>query len=70
MEAQAVQLIQDTAILAHAKPLDTHTPTLVLPSGQKIHSIQQFQPLRSRFRGELVTHSLHDFGNYVQHNCP
>lgn len=68
MEAQAVKLIQDTALLAHAKPLDTYTPTLVLPSDQKIHSIEKFQLLRSRFRGELVTHSLHDFGNYVQHH--
>lgn len=68
MEAKAIQLLQDTALLAYAKPLNTHTPALVLPSDQKIHSIEKFQHLRSRFRGELVTHSLHDFGNYVQHH--
>lgn len=65
MEAKAIQLIQDTAVLAYAKPLDTFTPTLVLPSDQKIHSIEKFQAGRSRFRGALHTHSLLDFGNYV-----
>jgi uncharacterized protein YfdQ (DUF2303 family) len=65
MEAKAIQLIQDTAVLAYAKPLSTFTPALVLPSDQKIHSIEKFQAARSRFRGALTTHSLLDFGNYV-----
>lgn len=70
MEAKAIQLIQDTAVLAFAKPLDTFTPALVLPSDQKIHSIEKFQAGRSRFRGALTTHSLLDFGNYVMTQSP
>jgi len=65
MEAKAVQLIQDTAILAHAKTLATHIPTVALPADVKIHSIEKFQLLRARFRGALQTHSLNDFSNYV-----
>ena len=65
MEARAIQLIQDTALLAHAKSLGTFTPVLALPADVKIHSIEKFQELRSRFRGSLATHSLKDFADYV-----
>ncbi|POA75378.1 DUF2303 family protein [Pseudomonas sp. GW531-T4] len=65
MEAKAIQLIQDTAVLAYAKPLGTHQPALVLPHDQRIHSIEHFGATRSRFRGALSTHSLNDFGDYV-----
>lgn len=65
MEAKAIQLIQDTALLANAKQLDTFTPVLALPSDVKLHNIEKFQLERSRFRGALVTHSLTDFANYV-----
>ena len=64
MEARAIQLIQDTALLAHAKSLGTFTPVLALPADVKIHSIEKFQELRSRFRGSLTTHSLKDFADY------
>lgn len=65
MEAKAIQLIQDTALLAHAKSLGTFTPVLALPSDVKLQSIERFQELRSRFRGALATHSLKDFADYV-----
>ena len=65
MEARAIQLIQHTALLAHAKSLGTFTPVLALPADVKIHSIEKFQELRSRFRGSLTTHSLKDFADYV-----
>jgi uncharacterized protein YfdQ (DUF2303 family) len=65
MEAKAIQLIQDTALLAHAKTLGTFTPVLALPVDVKLHSIERFQEMRSRFRGALSTHSLKDFSEYV-----
>lgn len=65
MEAKAIQLIQETALLAHAKALGTFTPVLALPVDVKLHSIEKFQELRSRFRGALSTHSLKDFSAYV-----
>jgi len=65
MEAQAVQLIQDTAIIAAAKSLATHIPTVALPAGVKVQSIEQYQLNRCRFRGAMTTHSLPDFTTYV-----
>jgi uncharacterized protein YfdQ (DUF2303 family) len=65
MEAKAIQLIQDTAVIANAKPLETHTPTIVLPSDAKISSLEKFGPTRCRFRGVLSTSSLRDFAAYV-----
>ena len=65
MEAKAIQLIQDTALLAHAKALETFTPVLALPDDVTLHSIEKFQQHRSRFRGALATHSLKDFADYV-----
>lgn len=65
MEAKAIQLIQETAIQAHAKALDTHTPTIALSRESAVHSLEKFQLNRSRFRGALTTSSLPDFSSYV-----
>jgi uncharacterized protein YfdQ (DUF2303 family) len=65
MEAKAIQLIQDTAVLANAKPLDTYTPAIALPRDVSVQSLEEFQQSRSRFRGILSTSSLKDFGAYV-----
>lgn len=62
---EAVQLITDTALIATAKALDTNTPTVVLPEGSKIVSLEQFSAGRSRFRGTFSSNSLLDFGKYV-----
>lgn len=69
MEAKAIQLIQDTAVLANAKTLETHTPTIALPDSVKLHSLEKFQFNRSRFRGALTTSSLNDFSGYVLTNA-
>lgn len=65
MEAKAIQLIQDTAVLANAKALDTFTPAIALPDSVKVINLEQFQQSRSRFRGVLETSSLNDFSSYV-----
>lgn len=65
MEAQAIQLIQDTAVLANAKYLATNTLAIALPAGAKIHNLESLQMQRSRFRGTLSTSSLPDFSSYV-----
>ncbi len=69
MEAKAIQLIQDTAVLANAKALDTHSPTIALPDNAKLHNLEKFQLNRSRFRGLLNTSSLSDFSGYVLTNA-
>lgn len=65
MEAKAIQLIQETAVLAHAKVLDTFMPAVALPASVNITSLEKFQQARSRFRGVLTTDSLNDFSEYV-----
>jgi uncharacterized protein YfdQ (DUF2303 family) len=65
LTAEAIQLITDTSLIAAAKELGTATPTVVLPEGAKIVSLEQFGAGRSRFRGTFSTNSLLDFGNYV-----
>lgn len=65
MEAKAIQLIQDTAVLANAKALDTFEPSIALPATVNVISLEKFQQSRSRFRGLLETSSLKDFSEYV-----
>lgn len=56
-------------ILAQAHSAVTLPPTLVpitaLPADVKIHDLERFQAMRSRFRGTLNTNSLRDFAEYT-----
>jgi uncharacterized protein YfdQ (DUF2303 family) len=62
---EAIQLITDTAIEASGKALATDTPTIVLPDGCQVVTLEKWQAGRSRFRGIYSTHSLADFSAYV-----
>lgn len=62
---EAIQLINDTALIATAKALDTDMPTVVLPEGAKVVNLEAYGAFRSRFRGTFSTNSLLDFGKYV-----
>jgi uncharacterized protein YfdQ (DUF2303 family) len=62
---EAIQLITDTALEASGKPLATNMPTVVLPEGCQVISLEKWQAGRSRFRGIYSTHSLADFSKYV-----
>ncbi|NBA95543.1 YfdQ family protein [Pseudomonas sp. R5(2019)] len=62
---EAVQLITDTALQAAGKQLATKTPTVVLPDGCQVVTLEKWQAGRSRFRGIYSTHSLADFSAYV-----
>ena len=65
MTKEAVQLITDTALQAAGKALPTQTPTVVLPDGCQVVTLEKWQAGRSRFRGIYSTHSLADFSAYV-----
>lgn len=43
----------------------TLVPLTALPADVKIHDLERFQALRSRFRGTLSTSSLRDFADYT-----
>lgn len=62
---EAIQLITDTALEASGKALATDTPTIVLPEGCQVVTLEKWQAGRSRFRGIYSTHSLADFSAYV-----
>jgi uncharacterized protein YfdQ (DUF2303 family) len=62
---EALQLVNDNALIAAGKPLPTFTPTAVIPEGAKVLDLEKFQEGRSRFRGVFSTHSLADYSVYV-----
>jgi uncharacterized protein YfdQ (DUF2303 family) len=62
---EAIQLINDNALQATGKKLETFVPTVVLPDSASIIDLERFQAGRSRFRGTYSTHSLNDFVVYV-----
>lgn len=65
MDKAALELLQHTAVLANAKLLETHTPSIVLPEKTNVTSLEKYQAQRSRFRGDFTTNSLKDFADYV-----
>ncbi|WP_095143272.1 MULTISPECIES: YfdQ family protein [unclassified Pseudomonas] len=65
LSKEAIQHITDTALEATGKNLSTHTPTVVLPAGCQVITLEKWQAGRSRFRGIYSTHSLADFSAYV-----
>lgn len=65
LSKEAIQLITDTALEASGKPLATNTPTVVLPEGCQVVTLEKWQAGRSRFRGIYSTHSLADFAAYT-----
>jgi uncharacterized protein YfdQ (DUF2303 family) len=62
---EALQLVNDNALIAAGKTLPTFTPTAVIPEGAKVLDLEKFQEGRSRFRGVFSTHSLADYSAYV-----
>jgi uncharacterized protein YfdQ (DUF2303 family) len=64
LNKDTLELIIDQAHAASDLP-PTLFPVTALPIGVKIHNLEQFQALRSRFRGSLHTTSLRDFAGYT-----
>lgn len=62
---EALQLVNDNALAAAGKTLETDTPTVLVPESVQIISLEKYQDGRSRFRGTYSTDSLADFGGYV-----
>ncbi len=67
LSKEAIQHIESQAVIAAAKPItiDGGATVTVLPEGIRLQPLEQFQPLRDRFRGAMATHSIQDFANYV-----
>ena len=70
MNADAIKLIQDTAIQAE-NTINNHLtdttdyPCIALPSQLKIEPLERFNAQRNRFRAEMKSPSISDFVAYV-----
>jgi uncharacterized protein YfdQ (DUF2303 family) len=64
LNKDTLELIIANAVAAAAAPV-TNTPVAALPANVNLHNLEKYQALRSRFRGDMDTHSLSDFANYV-----
>lgn len=66
LSKEAIQHIEAQALAAAATSISTSAGTLaVLPESVTLHSLEQFEAGRYRFRGALSTNSLHDFADYA-----
>ncbi|MGE6790865.1 DUF2303 family protein [Pseudomonas guineae] len=70
-DKETLRHIEAQALIAAAKPIsiDGGSNVVVLPDSVTMHSMEKYQPMRDRFRGNLKTQSLRDFSKYVErHN--
>lgn len=69
MDQSTVRAIGDLAVEAQkANRIETDTPAAILRSesgGQKVVSLEQFEPGRSRYRGTFATNGLMAFAEHV-----
>lgn len=65
MDHQAIDKIE---ALVHAATIGnpgTYEPTMLVPEGYELKSLEQYQETPSRFRGTFLTESIEDYGHYV-----
>lgn len=65
MDHQAIEKIE---ALVHAATIGnpgTYEPTMLVPKGYELQSLEHFMDTPTRFRGAFITNSIEDYGNYV-----
>lgn len=65
MNAEAIQKIQELTQAASIGNPGTDVPTLLVPSGFKLASLEAYMDAPKRFRGCFTTRSLADYAEYV-----
>ncbi|UQI38840.1 DUF2303 family protein [Vreelandella venusta] len=65
MDHQAIEKIQSLVHAAMIGNPGTDVPTLLVPDGYSLESLEKYQETPSRFRGTFTTESIEDYGNYV-----
>ncbi|WP_447043941.1 DUF2303 family protein [Vreelandella sp. H-I2] len=65
MDHQAIDRIQSLVHAAMIGNPGTDVPTLLVPEGYALESLEKYQENPSRFRGTFSTESIEDYGNYV-----
>lgn len=70
LSKEAIQHIEAQALAAAGKAIRVQgTELALLPDSVSIHSLEQYQPHRNRFRGTLRTSAIPDFVEYVNRHC-
>ncbi|MGJ8522264.1 hypothetical protein R84981_000949 [Carnimonas sp. R-84981] len=65
MDSQAIQKIEDLVHAAQIGNPGTDTPTMLVPEGYRLQSLEPYQASPSRFHGRFSTSSIEDFATYV-----
>ncbi len=65
MDHQAIEKIEALVHAAQIGNPGTDTPTLLVPKGYELQSLEGFQQSPSRFRGSFTTSSIEDYAAYV-----
>lgn len=70
MTKEALQLLQQTALLSDVNSalslIGTKTPTIALPQGVSLESLENKMEFRSSYRFTFQTKSINDFGEYCK----
>lgn len=65
MDHQAIEKIEALVHAASIGNPGTYEPTMLVPEGYKLESLERFMDAPTRFRGKFSTESIEDYGNYV-----
>lgn len=65
MDHQAIEKIEALVHAAQIGNPGTDAPTMLVPKGYELQSLEKYQETPSRFRGTFTTESIEDYGNYV-----
>lgn len=65
MDHQAIEKIQALVHAAEIGNPGTDVPTMLVPEGYKLQSLEQYQAHPLLFRGNFATSSIEDYGHYV-----
>jgi len=66
-----LEYIQDngTRLAFNFSAAEQNLDVAALPNDTKVLDLEQFKPLRNRFRGKFATTSVEDFVNYTEHKA-
>ncbi|WP_185858887.1 DUF2303 family protein [Vreelandella populi] len=65
MDHQAIEKIEALVHAAQIGNPGTFEPTMLVPKGYELQSLERFMDMPTRFRGAFATSSIEDYGNYV-----
>lgn len=65
MDHQAIEKIEALVHAAQIGNPGTYEPTMLVPEGYKLQSLEKFSDAPTRFRGTFATSSIEDYASYI-----